>query len=271
MRTVVLVVPADESEIAADRLWTSGAQAVEERTTTDGRVELHTVLAADDQVSRARLGDLPPTWELGFVDADAAPAQTWRKHARPVAIDDTLTIHPAWHPIERQHGVSYVAIEPGASFGLGDHPTTKLTAAAAHRLVSPGDRVLDVGCGSGVLAVIAALSGASHIEAIDISEAAREATAENAELNAVRHLVSASTTPLAEIEGDYDIVLANILAPTLVSLSPDLVRVTSDVGRLVISGVLADRHRHVIDALAPMQVVATHELDGWAAVQLRHR
>jgi ribosomal protein L11 methyltransferase len=83
--------------------------------------------------------------------------------------------------------------------------------------------------------------------------------------------VIVDTTDVSQIEGDFDIVAANILAPTLVAMAADLARLTRRDGRLVISGILAERHQHVLDALAPMIVERTEELDGWVAVTLRHR
>ena len=270
MRTLRLTVPCDDAEIAADRLWSAGARAVEERDASEGRIELRTVLAADDAISLERLGRVPASWSPEFVDVAEAPEQTWRSFATPIEVTADLVIRPAWLPSTDRQGLIDIAIEPGASFGLGDHPTTRLSAVSVRRLTNPGDRVLDVGCGSGVLAIIAARCGASDVVAIDIAEAAREATDDNARRNEVASIVRASSTPLDQIDGRFDLVLANILAPTLVSLAADLRRVTSHSGSLVISGILAERYDHVLAALAPMAVVDVQTLDGWAAVELRH-
>lgn len=270
MRIVVLTVPEGAAEIAADRLWTAGAQAVEERTTDGGRVELRTSLGSDDTVALARLGDLPAVWEVRFVEVDDAPAQTWREFARPIGVTDRLVIRPAWLEPTLTPGVLDVSIEPGGAFGLGDHPTTRLSAAVADELVARGDRVLDVGCGSGVLAIVAALRGAARVVAIDIAEPAREATVDNARRNGVADAIEASTRPIESVTGVFDVVFANILAPTLVALAGDLRRLTASNGRLVLSGVLTDGHEHVLAALRPMGVVATRDADGWSAVTLAH-
>jgi ribosomal protein L11 methyltransferase len=271
MRILALTVPSEAVELAADRLWAAGAQAVEERDSDDGRVELRTSLGSDDAVSGVRLGVIPVDWSCEFVEVDPRPAETWREFARPIAVSERLVIRPAWQDDGGVPGVLDVAIEPGGSFGLGDHPTTRSTARVLDDLVRPGHHVLDVGCGSGVLAIVAALRGAARVVAIDIAESAREATDDNSLRNGVADVVEASTTPLGEIEGQFDLVLANILAPTLVSLAPDLRRVTAEHGRLVISGVLSDGYDHVVAALAPMRVVANSDDDGWSAVTLAHR
>jgi ribosomal protein L11 methyltransferase len=178
-------------------------------------------------------------------------------------------VRPAWVPYEAPPGTTVLHIEPGSTFGMGDHPTTVLSLRAARRLVTPGCTVLDVGCGSGVLAVGACVFGAATAVGIDIAPAAVPVTRENAAANGVDDRVEVSTTGLEEVEGRFDLVLANILAPTLVALAADLQRVVAPGGALVISGVLAGAYDHVLAALAPMQVVHTEELAGWAAVTLR--
>jgi ribosomal protein L11 methylase PrmA len=135
--------------------------------------------------------------------------------------------------------------------------------------VRSGEHVLDVGCGSGVLAVTACVLGAGSATAIDISPAAPPVAMANAEANGVGAHVDASTTPLPEIDGPFDIVLANVLAPTLIGLATDLQRVLADDGALVVSGVLADRHDHVLAALAPLRAVERRRKEGWIALTLR--
>jgi ribosomal protein L11 methyltransferase len=128
--------------------------------------------------------------------------------------------------------------------------------------------VLDVGCGTGVIAVMAAMSGAGAVRAVDVASAAVEATRDNAVRNGV--VVEVDTASVGELEGEFDLVVANILAPILVELAVDLRRLTAPNGHLVVSGILAEHHEHVLAALAPMTVERTDTLDGWAAVTLRH-
>ena len=267
-RVVELRVPAGDRELAADRLWAAGAQAVEE--VDDGTdVALRTVLADDDEVSRRRIGELPAVWRLRFFEQPDAPSEAWRDFARAIDVSPTLVVRPAWLDRVGRPGVTEVAIEPGGAFGLGDHPTTRLAAAAAERLTGHGTSVLDVGCGTGVLAVIAAVRGARPVVAIDVAEAAREATVANAVRNGVGGEVAVSTTALADIDGAFDVVFANILAPTLVMLADDLRRVLAPGGVLVISGVLAGAYDHVLAALHPLRPIRSDVLDGWAAAELR--
>lgn len=268
MRVLQLTVDRTDADLAADRLWQAGARAVEEVALAGGRVGLRSILAADDGVSLARLGALPSSWTVEWVEVPDEPSESWRGFARPIEVDGGVILRPAWLP-EVADGRIEIAIEPAGAFGLGDHPTTRLSAAAVVRLVRAGDTVLDVGCGSGVLAIVAVRLGAASAVGIDIAEAAVEATRDNAARNGVEDRVSASSTPIADVGGTYDLVVANVLAPALVTMTPDLRRLVAPGGALVVSGILAEAHGHVLDALAPMVPVRTDVLDGWAAVELR--
>jgi ribosomal protein L11 methyltransferase len=273
MLALVVSVPAPEVELAADALWALGVVAIEEREGTDAAsdrvVELWTSLG-DDSAAVARAAEaFPVRWRWRLVEVDETVADTWRRHAVPTWITSDLVVCPAWVNGEFTPGTIVIDIEPGATFGLGDHPTTVLSLRALRTSMFTGARVLDVGCGSGVLSVAAAMFGAANVEAIDISLAAEAATTDNARRNGVERVVRASTTPLAHVEGTFDVVVANILAPVLVDLAADLVRVLGPSGVLIVSGVLADRHEHVEQALTPLTRVARDLRDGWAALTLR--
>lgn len=274
VRVTVLTVPRADAELAADRMMLAGAFAVEERDVGGGAgddmVELRGSLADALPVAIERLGSLPPGWTVRIDEVDAAPSEAWRAHASPVRIDADLVIRPAWADPIDEPGVVEIAIEPGAAFGLGDHPTTRLSSSAVRRCLMPGDTVLDVGCGTGVLAIVALRFGAARAVGVDIAAAAVPVSRANAERNGVGDRLDVSTQALDQLDEPFDLVLANILAPALVALADDLRRLTSPAGRLVISGILADRHDHVLAALAPMRAVRTDVLDGWAAVELVH-
>jgi ribosomal protein L11 methyltransferase len=274
---IVLTVPANEAELASDALWALGVAAVEERdaepdaaATEDHFVELWTSLGSDvDAITRAAEG-FPSRWRWRTVEVDESVTESWRAHAVPSWVDRTCVVVPAWLDVATTPSVLRVDIDPGAAFGLGDHPTTILTLRLLRNVWWPGATVLDVGCGSGVLSVVAARLGAPYVEAIDISVAALEATEDNARRNGVDRVITVSGRPLASIDEPFDVVLANLLAPVLVDLAADLRRVVSPSGELIVSGVLADAHDHVVDALAPMQVVEKVTREGWAALLLRY-
>jgi ribosomal protein L11 methyltransferase len=266
---LVLTVPVPDGELAADALWSLGVLAVEERDAPAvGMVELWTSLGDDAEAVAAAAEGFPARWHWRLVEVDPADAQRWREHAHPTWVHADLVVSPAWVAFDPPPGTIVVRIEPGSTFGLGDHPSTVLALRSLRPLVS-GASLLDVGCGSGVLGVAAAVLGAERVDAIDITAAAVETTAGNATANGVADRVRPSTTPLADVDGAYDVVVANILAPALIELAPDLRRVLRDDGALVISGILRDRYEHVLQALRPLRVVDTRTLEGWAAVTLR--
>ncbi|MCY7301219.1 MAG: 50S ribosomal protein L11 methyltransferase [Ilumatobacteraceae bacterium] len=265
MRQLVVTVLAADVELASDALWGLGVVAVEERD-GEGFVELWTSLGDDAGESDVML---PQPWPFRFVEVDETVADTWRQFAEPVWVQADLVVRPAWVPFDAPTGVTVLHIEPGATFGMGDHPTTILSLRAVRRLVQPDTVVLGVGCGSGVLAIGACVLGAAAAVGIDIAPAAVPVTRANALANGVGDRINVSTTDLADVDGRYAIVVANILAPTLVALASDLQRVLADGGALVVSGILAAAHEHVLAALSPLRVVATDEMDGWVAVTLR--
>jgi ribosomal protein L11 methyltransferase len=267
MRQLVVTVPAVDVELASDALWGMGVVAVEERATSDASiVELWTSIGDDADASDV---DLAGPWSWRFEEVDAAVADTWRAFATPTAVLPDLIVRPAWVPLDAPPGVTVLQIEPGATFGMGDHPTTVLSLRSLRPLVAAGVQVLDVGCGSGVLAIAAAAWGASRAVGIDIAPAAVPVTTANAVANGVADRVEVSTTALADVDEQFDVVVANILAPTLVALADDLRRVLAPGGTLVISGILAGAHEHVLRVLQPLSPTMTVELDGWAAVSLR--
>lgn len=268
MLALVVSVAQADVELASDVLWSLGVVAIEEREQADA-VELWTSIGDDVRAATAAVAERLMPWAWRFVEVDESVADNWRNHARPVWIDTDLVICPAWVPFERS-GVTTMKIEPGSTFGLGDHPTTILSMRALRAAIAvrQGATVLDVGCGSGVLAIGACLLGASHAMAIDIAPASVPITQANAVANGIAERIDVSTTPLADVDGRFDIVVANILAPTLIELSAHLRRVVAPSGALIVSGVLGERHQHVEDALLPFRRTSRTTLDAWAALTL---
>ena len=267
---LVLTVPESECELASDALWALGVAAVEERTVDDAFVELWTSLGDDAAAVTREMEAFPTRWRWRVVELDPTVADSWRRHATPTWIERDLVVVPAWIDADVAPGTIRLDVDPGAAFGLGDHPTTVLSARLLRATWWPGATVLDVGTGSGVLAVLAARLGAPYVRAIDVSAAALDAATANAVRNGVAAVVDVSGDPLASVDDAFDVVVANLLAPIVVDLAPELRRVTAPAGALVVSGVLEQAHGHVLEALAPMKPVETVTKDGWAAVLLRH-
>jgi len=272
-KTFHVTVPESDEELAADRLWQLGVEAVGIGQVVDGMVELWTSVGATEESIRRAVDRLDPTWTWRTADV-VTPVETWREHVGPTWYGKTGVVVPQWQADRLDAGADVLVtlIEPASSFGLGDHPTTRLSLGtltdylAGHHVSS----VLDVGCGSGVLGIVAAQRGVTTIRSTDISAGAVEATIANARLNGVADQIEVDMAELATISGPYDVVVANILAPVLVSMAVDLRGLTAADGVLIISGILGDDHQHVIDALAPMQVEHATIDAGWASIQLTH-
>jgi ribosomal protein L11 methyltransferase len=268
MIALTVTCTIDQVELAADRLWSAGVLAVEELDFGDGFVGLRTSLG-DDRATTGLAAAVALRWPVELCEVDPAVAHRWREFAQPTMVDD-LTIVPGWTDETTWPATgTCVAIDPGATFGMGDHPTTIAAIRALRPWLRPGASVLDVGCGSGILAVIACVLGAGSAHGLDISEGAVSATLANAARNGVLSRISASTEPLASFTGRFDLVVANILAPVLVELASDLRRVLAPQGTLVISGLMQGRHEHVIDALHPLAVVEETVVEGWVALTAR--
>jgi ribosomal protein L11 methyltransferase len=161
----------------------------------------------------------------------------------PVLIGERLWIGPSWH--QSAPGRVAVTIDPGLAFGTGTHPSTKLVLAYLERTIRGGERVLDYGCGSGILAIAAAKLGAAHVDGVDVDPQAVETAAANAHVNGVG--VNAML-PDALAAGDYDLVVSNILAQPLIVLAPLL---AARGRRLALSGILDEQAEEVMRAYRP--------------------
>ena len=276
-KTFHVTVPVADEDLAADRLWQLGVEAVGVGPDVDGFVELWTSVGGRDAAIDRAAATLESHWSWRTADV-VAPDETWRDFATPNRYRADGVVVPAWQVAEfeavaeRGGDTVVTVIEPATSFGLGDHPTTSLSLGMlADRLAATTvGSLLDVGCGSGVLGVMAAQRGVPIVRATDVSAGAVEATLANAALNGVADRVEADLAELADLAGPFDFVVANILAPVLIALAPQLQRLTAATGELLISGILVDDHAHVLDALRPMRVVSTETAGGWAAGLLRH-
>ncbi len=175
----------------------------------------------------------------------------WRASFRPVVVSPRITVAPPWDAPE-----GALVIEPGQGFGTGDHPTTVQALRAVDALADGRRTALDVGCGSGILALAAAKLGL-RVRGIDVEEAAVRDAIRNAGYNGLE--ATFDTTPVAEVEEPAELVLANLHAELVERLAPHLVRLTGDV--LVVAGILLDREQRVVDALEPALVPFHREVD----------
>jgi len=212
--------------------------------------------------------DVPPSLRQAQV-ADADWVRRCEAQFAPLAIGDRLWIVPSWHAAPADPASVVLRLDPGLAFGTGSHPTTRLVLRwLAQTLADDGataQRVLDYGCGSGILAIAAGKLGAAQIDAVDTDPQAIIATRDNARRNdvALRALL-----PNELPESAYDIVVANILANPLIALAPLLAARTRRGGRLALSGLLANQAAKVMASYAAcFDVRIAAREDGWMLVE----
>src|SRR5690606_10929683 len=166
-----------------------------------------------------------------------------KEHFTVHRIGDRVVIRPPWLEYEPMGDEVVVVLDPGMAFGTGLHPSTRLTVLGVEEVISPGDTVIDVGTGSGILAIAALKLGASHVDAVDVETVAVRATQENAERNGVfdRLDVRLGSVGSGEpFQGTYDVVLANIIARILIELSDAIVAATKPGGAIVLAGIILE-------------------------------
>lgn len=261
-----LAVRAPDAELAADRMWQAGATAVLLREEGDVTTVAASFPAA--AATRTVAGEMAALG-ASIVAADPSWRHAWRDHAAPVPVGDRLLVAPAWRDIPLDTGRLVLRIDPGDTFGSGSHASTRLILSALDRH-PPGeaDRVLDVGCGSGILAVAAARLGAAHVAAVDIDPAALVVTGANAAANGVGAVVVAESLSLDDVTGTFDLSLANVTAGVHAVLGPGIVTRTGPGGRILLAGLLPGQWRHVAEAYRGAVVVSHLACDGWEGLEL---
>jgi ribosomal protein L11 methyltransferase len=243
----VVVGEGIDAEVVADALWSHGPASVLEG---DGVLEAG---FASAEAARRVADALPWPATVDEVD-DTSWQDAWKAHAGVVEVGP-LVVVPSWRTV--------LSIDPGTSFGSGSHPSTRLCLAALVDL-APGARVLDVGCGSGILSVAAMQLGAASCVAIDVATEAVEAARANAARNGV--VVDVRHELIDDVDGTFDVVVANIGSLVLRSMAPPLAARVG--GTLVLAGLLADQVPDVVAAFG-MSVERVDVEDGWAAPRLR--
>lgn len=210
---------------------------------------------------------------------DSDWASAWKRHVRVMRIGRRIVIRPTWRRHRRAPGDVVIAMDPGMAFGTGLHPTTRLCLAGIERWADDGllsrgaaadghARLLDVGCGSGVLAIAAGLLGAGELVGVDTDPIAIEATLANAGRNRLRRRVRAWQGTVPTGAAPFDLVAANLIASVLVALAPRLRDELRPGGRLLASGIFVDREGDVRSALAAAGLaILRREAEGdWVAL-----
>jgi len=193
-------------------------------------------------------------------------ATAWKAYFKPIPIGRRIVITPPWESPELNAEQIAVVVDPGMAFGTGSHPTTQLCLAAIDEFLKPGDSVADLGTGSGILAIAAKLLGADKVAGSDIDPLAVKIAQDNSEVNGVQ----IDFTIEAPV-GEYDIVVANILADVILDLKETLINLTKPSGVLIVSGIIDTRSGDVLRGLsdAGLELIEERAQSEWRAIIFR--
>jgi ribosomal protein L11 methyltransferase len=202
-------------------------------------------------------------------------ANNWKQYFKPLEIGDKLLIKPSWEEVSEGETRKILEIDPASSFGTGQHNTTQLCLELVEKYLKDGDRVLDLGCGSGILSIGAVLLGAGDCVAVDIDANSVKIAGENAEKNhipaekyrAVCGNVIDDTELVKEIGGGYDLLCANIVADVLIGMSGLFAGFLKPGGRLIVSGIIDMRKDEVLDKIKEQgfELNEIREKEDWVA------
>lgn len=268
-------VSHEEVEEVSYLLWELGALGVEERdeTTLLKNTSGVTLVASypDDETAQAAIADLfPREARLIHVIGDEW-RDAYKKYFKVTRLGERLVIRPSWEPFEPGPKDVVVMVDPGRAFGTGTHESTRLVMAQLDQRVRGGERVLDVGCGTGILAICALKLGASDAYCIDVDPDAVEVTLENAASNQVSDRVRSSTQDVADVKDTYPLVLANIQATVLIPLADAIAARVEAGGTLLLSGILVGQEQDVQAAYPTFNLEAAPVEGEWIALALKKK
>jgi ribosomal protein L11 methyltransferase len=269
-----LDVDAVAAEALSDALLEAGAHSVslDDVEAARCRVSALVGLEVDAAALVARAAVLAqlqatPSFKVARLDDEDWVRRSQAQFA-PVRIGERLWVGPGWNE-PPPHTEAVVRLDPGLAFGTGSHPSTRLVLRFLEQHVRGGERVLDYGCGSGILAIAAAKLGAAQVDAVDVDAEAVQTAAANARANDVAVHVFAPEKLAPTL---YDLVVSNILAQPLILLAPLLAARTARGGRIALSGILEDQAPEVAQAYAPFfEARSVRTEEGWALVEGRRR
>ena len=294
--TVQTHLEAVESVSELLNRYTTGGVAIEEpielidegqeyRVLTGQPVKVHAYLPIDGKEEAARQQVAEGLWHLSSLGPQFVGdlqtrvvheedwANAWKDYYHVTHIGQRLVIRPSWREYIPMNNEVVLELDPGMAFGTGLHPTTRMCLEQIEQRTLPGVRVLDVGTGSGILALAAAKLGAANVHCIDNSSVAVESAVANAETNHLSDRINVVLGVLDETEstrlsGQYDLVLANIIARVIGSIAPYLAQVLAPDGMLITSGIIEDRRHEAEQPLlaAGLKLIDQVMIDDWVTL-----
>lgn len=180
---------------------------------------------------------------------DSEWKDTWKQYFKPFRLTDKIVVKPSWEHYDRKADEIIIEMDPGMAFGTGTHETTRMCATLGEKYVRNGDKVLDLGCGTAILAILAVKMGAGSALAVDIDEAAVKAAQLNVENNGASQKTEVRRGELRNIKKEpYDLIFINIIADVIISLSGEIKEYVKSGTRIILSGIIKERKPEVLDA-----------------------
>lgn len=270
----------DYSELEAEVMEIANIDLIDEELLKKDREHgiIHIYISPEENPAEAvsfireRLGAENISYEISSGSCDVESCLvSWRKYFNPIPVGEKILIRPIWRDDYEAGSRVVLNLEPGLAFGTGTHETTRLCLQALEKYVKPGAKMLDVGCGSGILSVAGLLLGAESAIGIDIDEMAVKSSRENAKLNNVEDRYTGIKGNLAdEVEGTFDVITANIVADAIIMLSADIEKLMDKNTVYIMSGIIDTRLDDVLNSLPHnMTVFEQYEEKGWLCLAAR--
>jgi len=274
------------------KYWDYVDETLEELKTADTTITVYLENSAEGKKTLTEIGDamevLGSQDDYGTLEIlvsemrDEDWSENWKKYFKPIEIGEKVVIVPEWEEYENRENRSVFKVNPGMSFGTGSHETTQLCIEQMEKYIKKGHSVLDIGCGSGILSIIAMLLGAKEATAIDIDPNAVDIAIENAESNGVLiqnyHTIAGNILSDKELcdklsKKHYNIIFANIVADVIIALKPILLNLIDDDTVIISSGIINTRLNDVLFEYenSPLKIIDINQKGEWASITLIKR
>jgi ribosomal protein L11 methyltransferase len=268
---VSIEIPFTQADLESDAVLSTGGTALLHAYVNDDDAGRALAVATRGAFAAAGM----PAEIAQRIVAEEDWAESWKEYFHVERFGKHIVVVPTWRTYDPEPTDVVLTLDPGMAFGTGQHETTRMCLEAIEAAVTPGGRVLDVGCGSGILAIAAAELGAGDVYAVDIDPNCVRVTRHNAEANGVADRLHAeagslgAVWPFAEPPAAFDVVVANIIARIIIELAQPLVDALAPSGRLILSGVIREREQEVCAAVtaAGARIESVRAMGDWRCIE----